>query len=208
LRDAGARLRNNREQRLVVGVHPQTNLEAEMLKALLLGTALTIAAAAPSLAQTTTPGTPSAPSTQRPATPPAGAQPMTPPAQPGAQAPARIEGSHLIGLTLRNTANESIGSIDDVIVDRDGRVRQVVVSVGGFLGIGDRKVTIAWDQLRFDQTRDVAMVNLTKDQVRAMPEYRASRNTMPNSAPSSPSATQPSRAPTGTTTPAPGTRQP
>ena len=169
-----------------------------MLKALLLGTALMLAAAAPSLAQNT-PLT--QPGTTRPTTPPPAAQPTTPPAQQGTSAPARMEGSHLIGLTLRNNANESIGSIDDVIVDRDGRVRQVVVSVGGFLGIGERKVAIAWDQLRFE--RDVAMVNLTKDQLRAMPEYRASRTT-PNTAPA-PGTTPPSRT---APNPAPGTRQP
>jgi hypothetical protein len=140
--------------------------ETDMLKALLVGTALMLATAAPSLAQNTQPS-------QRPTTPPAATQPLTQPAQQGTQAPTRLQGSHLIGLTLRNSANESIGSIDDVLVDPDGRVRQVVVSVGGFLGIGDRKVAIAWDQLRFDAAHNVAMVNLTKDQVRAMPEYRA-----------------------------------
>ena len=180
-----------------------------MLKTLLLGTALTLAAAAPSLAQNTPPAQPG---TTRPTTPAPALQPTTPPAPQGTSAPARMEGSHLIGLTLRNNANESIGSIDDVIVDRDGRVRQVVVSVGGFLGIGEHKVAIAWDQLRFDQARDVALVNLTKDQLRAMPEYRASRaqpsttpNTAPNAAPTTPGTTTPSRT---APNPAPATRQP
>jgi hypothetical protein len=107
----------------------------------------------------------------RPATPPA-AQPTTPPAQAQPSTPATAANAHLIGLTLRNGANESIGSIDDVLVDADGRVRQVIVGVGGFLGMGERKVAIAWDQLRFDRARDAAIVSFTKDQVRAMPEYR------------------------------------
>jgi hypothetical protein len=38
--------------------------------------------------------------------------------------------------------------------------------------MGERKVAIAFDQLQFDRARDVAIVNFTKDQVRAMPEYR------------------------------------
>ena len=176
-----------------------------MLKTLLLGTSLMLAATAPSLAQNTPPAQPG---TTRPTTPAPALRPTTPPAPQGTSAPARMEGSHLIGLTLRNNANESIGSIDDVIVDRDGRVRQVVVSVGGFLGIGEHKVAIAWDQLRFDQARDVAMVNLSKDQLRAMPEYRATRtmpNTAPNAAPGTPGATTPSRT---APNPAPGTRQP
>ena len=194
-----------------------------MRSAVIAGVAL-IVTALPSFAQNTNPTQPGAatppamqpqtPPATQPATPPALTQPATPPAAqrtapavPSAQAqPARMEGSHLIGLTLRNPANESIGEIDDVIVDADGRVRQVVVGVGGFLGIGEHKVAIAWDQLRFD--RDVAMVNLTKDQLRAMPEYRATRtmpNTAPNAAPGTPGATTPSRT---APNPAPGTRQP
>jgi hypothetical protein len=156
-----------------------------MLKALLLGTALTFAVAIPSIAQnppattgqpgTAQPGTPPRPATPpaaQPTTPPAQAQPTTPPAQAQPATPVAAANAHLIGLTLRNSANESIGSIDDVLVDADGRVRQVIVGVGGFLGMGERKVAIAWDQLRIDRARDTVMVNLTKEQVRAMPEYR------------------------------------
>jgi hypothetical protein len=161
-----------------------------MLKALLLGTALTLAVAIPSIAQNP-PATTAPPAAQpatppstlpRPATPPAAAQPTTPPAAqaqpttPPAQAqpaaPVAAANAHLVGLTLRNSANESIGSIDDVLVDADGRVRQVIVGVGGFLGMGERKVAIAWDQLHIDRARDTVTVNLTKEQVRAMPEYR------------------------------------
>ena len=124
-----------------------------------------------------------------------------------------MTGSHLIGLTLRNPQNESIGDIDDVIVDRDGRVREVIVGVGGFLGIGEHKVAIAWDQLQFDANRDVAVVNMTKDQLRAMPEYRADRTRNNNNTPATgttpPVATPPARNTTpGTTTPAAPARQP
>jgi hypothetical protein len=189
-----------------------------MLKALLLGTAFAIAAAVPSPAQnapTTQPGL-TAPSAQ-PAQP---ARPaLAPPASttPNAAA-ARTDGSHLIGLALRNTTNESIGNIEDVIVDADGRVRQVIVGVGGFLGIGQRKVSLRWDQLRFNQDRQGAVVNVTKEQVRAMPEYRqaaappASSNTPTMNAPTMNAPTMnapttPNRAPPSTI-PAPATRSP
>jgi hypothetical protein len=187
-----------------------------MRSALVAGIALTLAATAPALAQNTTPGQPAPgtttqPPAAQPATPPA-AQPATPPAArpatpaPGTQAqPAQIEGSHLIGLTLRNSANESIGEIDDVIVGSDGRVTAVVVGVGGFLGIGEHKVAIAWNDLRFDTNRDVAVVSMTKEQLRAMPEYRADRNrntnTMPaarnpaNTAPATPGTAPAPRSP-------------
>jgi hypothetical protein len=188
-----------------------------MRSAVIAGVAL-IVTALPSFAQNTNPPQPGAatppamqpqtPPATQPATPPALTQPATPPAAqrtapaaPAASAqPARIEGSHLIGLTLRNPANESIGEIDDVIVDADGRVRQVVVGVGGFLGIGEHKVAIAWDQLTFDATRDVAVINMTKDQLRAMPEYRAdrARNTNAPATRATPPATTPATPPAAT----------
>jgi hypothetical protein len=180
-----------------------------MLKALLVGTALTLAAAVPSHAQNapvTQPGQ-AIPSAQ-PAQPPRPAT-TTPASTTPNAATVRTDASHLIGLALRNTANESIGNIEDVIVDADGRVRQVIVGVGGFLGIGQRKVSLRWDQLRFNQDRQGAVVNVTKDQVRAMPEYRqaatppASSNTPTMNTP----ATTPNRAP-ATINPAPATRSP
>jgi hypothetical protein len=193
---------------------------------MLAGAAL-IALSVPSLAQITNPsqpGTATPPAAQippampaQPSTPNAQPAPTTPPAArpatpvaPAAQQgePARMAGSHLIGLTLRNTANESIGEIDDVIVDRDGRVREVIVGVGGFLGIGEHKVAIAWDQLRFDANRDVAMVNMTKEQLQAMPEYRADRlrnNTAPAAGTTPPAAAPAPRAnPPASTPPASG----
>ena len=204
------------------------------MRATVLAGAALIALAVPSFAQNTNPSqpgtrtppaaqippampaqpsTPNAQLPRAPTTPPSATRPATPAAPMAHQGePARMAGSHLIGLTLRNTANESIGDIDDVIVDRDGRVREVVVGVGGFLGIGEHKVAIAWDQLQFDANRDVAVVSMTKDQLRAMPEYRADRlrnNTAPATGATPPAAVPAPRAnPPASTPPASGATPP
>jgi sporulation protein YlmC with PRC-barrel domain len=87
--------------------------------------------------------------------------------------------SDLMDLNVRSPTDENVGEIDDVILDGDGKVSRVVVSVGGFLGMGEHHVAIAWSDLRFDPARKVAIVSMNKDQLKAAPEFTARRNTAP-----------------------------
>lgn len=75
------------------------------------------------------------------------------------------QASNLIGTDVRTRNNEDIGSVDDLIIDGDGQVVAIIVSVGGFLGIGQKDVAIGWDnvtkigdsdnlELRIDASRD------------------------------------------------------
>ncbi len=56
--------------------------------------------------------------------------------------------SKIIGATVMNDANESIGKIDDLIVSEDGKTPFAVVSVGGFLGLGDHLIAIPYASFR------------------------------------------------------------
>lgn len=91
-----------------------------------------------------------------------------------AQAPDDIVASKLIGLSIRNGANETIGSVADVAFDEKRTIKSYVVSVGGFLGLNAKYVAIAPDTLRLtrkdDKTLD-AVIETDKDQLRAAPEY-------------------------------------
>ena len=92
---------------------------------------------------------------------------------------APMSASNLIGLNLRNAANESIGEVKDIILGADGKVSDVIVGVGGFLGMGERYVAISWDQLRMSRTSDSAVqgqVGYTRDQLRDMPAWRQDRS--------------------------------
>lgn len=60
-----------------------------------------------------------------------------------------MRASKLIGAAVRNDANESIGDINEIILDKDGKVAAVVVGVGGFLGMGEREVALEFKSLRF-----------------------------------------------------------
>jgi len=93
----------------------------------------------------------------------------------------------LVGRDVKNPAMETIGSIDNVVADPEGKIQQVVISVGGFLGVGSRRVAVAWNQLRVDPATNVAMVDMTKDQLKSAPEVQERRATAaPATAPTSP----------------------
>ncbi|MGB9366013.1 MAG: PRC-barrel domain-containing protein [Xanthobacteraceae bacterium] len=81
----------------------------------------------------------------------------------------------VLGKEVRTSADESMGRIVDIVVDREGRVRAAVIDFGGFLGVGSRKIAIDWSALRFDldgAKRDLVTLELTRDQVKAAPEYK------------------------------------
>jgi sporulation protein YlmC with PRC-barrel domain len=57
--------------------------------------------------------------------------------------------SKLVGLTVFNDKNESIGSINDLITDKNGTIQAAIIGVGGFLGVGEHLVAVNFDQLKF-----------------------------------------------------------
>ncbi len=122
------------------------------------------------LAQTTRPGDRTAPANDRPnvaATTSTG----------DFNAAGDMSGNALIGATVRNDKRESVGKIEDVYVDKNGAVKTVVVSVGGFLGVGSKNVAVKWSDLKVsrDDKSLVITTNWTKDSLKAMPDYKYER---------------------------------
>ena len=81
--------------------------------------------------------------------------------------------SALLGTKVRNANKESIGKIDDIYLDKDAKTTVVVISVGGFLGVGSKDVAVKWSDLTFGQDDTSVMVttSLTKDALTALPDY-------------------------------------
>jgi len=100
-----------------------------------------------------------------------------PPAQP---APSAVvldtrDAQAILGKSVRSVAGEDMGRLVDVVVDRNGQPRAAVIDFGGFLGVGSRKIAVDWTVLRFlrdDGKQNVITVELTKDQVKAAPEFK------------------------------------
>jgi sporulation protein YlmC with PRC-barrel domain len=111
--------------------------------------------------------------------------------------------SKVVGLNVYNDKNESIGSINELLMDKNGNIKAVVLGVGGFLGMGEHLVAIPFDKIKFvDQPvpstttsstskspsttgststststknpgyPDHAVFNATKDELKAMPEFK------------------------------------
>ena len=80
--------------------------------------------------------------------------------------------SKLIGSAVYNDQNEKIGSLDDLIMKDGDRIVIGVVSVGGFLGMGNKLVAVPYDQLHLEADKDqtkITMPGASKDALNAMP---------------------------------------
>ncbi len=117
--------------------------------------------------------------------------------------------SKVVGLSVYNDNNEKVGSINDLLMDKSGNIKAVVLGVGGFLGMGEHLVAIPLDKIKFvtepvaytstsnsqapnrpatttgstssapaSQPNpwypDHAVFNATKDELKAMPEFKYS----------------------------------
>lgn len=97
--------------------------------------------------------------------------------------------SKVIGVNVYNENNDKIGDISELIIDSSGRVEGAVISVGGFLGMGEHLVAVPMNNLKFSNEAgktttgttssntkewypDRAVLNATKDQLKAMPQFK------------------------------------
>jgi sporulation protein YlmC with PRC-barrel domain len=123
--------------------------------------------------------------------------PAMPPATPMVLQQSQIatlwRASKLDDVNVYNTANEKVGEIDDVLIDKTGKAMAVVIDVGGFLGMGEHRVALKFADVTFSDTPrikaaasatgstmnaatkakmypDHAVLNMTKDQLKALPQ--------------------------------------
>ena len=138
------------------------------------------------------------------------------------QKPGTWRAAKLIGVNVYNNNNEKIGDIKELITDQSGKIDIAVIGVGGFLGMGEHNVGLPWSQIKFvEQPRqattgssdrpaagtassasasaprdypDHAVLNMTKDQLKAMPAFRFASDTRSSSSSSTggqPAGTRP-----------------
>jgi len=73
--------------------------------------------------------------------------------------------SKLIGSTVKNDRNETIGSIDDIVIDEKGQL-YAVLEVGGFLGLGGHRIALPYNALKVDHAaRTVRVPGATKEEL-------------------------------------------
>jgi putative membrane protein len=82
--------------------------------------------------------------------------------------------SKLIGSTLYSSANENVGDVNDIVIDKSGNIRGVVVGVGGFLGLGEKDVLVPLDRIQFgrDESNNMKFtITATRQELEQAPSF-------------------------------------
>ena len=90
-------------------------------------------------------------------------------------APANgAQASNLIGADVKTAKGEDVGSVNDLIIDKKGQVVAIVVSVGGFLGMGEKDVAIGWDDVTRSASSDDKglQIKSTREGLMSAPEFK------------------------------------
>lgn len=115
------------------------------------------------------------------ASPPASVAPAKPsPAAPPAPKVVRVppdEVVAILGQPIAGPDGKTIGRLIDVLVNEDGKPAAAVIDVGGFMGVGARKIAVRWAALHFapGATKQPITLDWTVDQIKAAPEYGTAR---------------------------------
>jgi sporulation protein YlmC with PRC-barrel domain len=84
--------------------------------------------------------------------------------------PGWYRASRIIDHPVKNDRGEELGEVDDLIIRRNGRIKKVILSVGAFLGIGDRLVAVSFSSLKIDERGNI-LYCITKEQLEKHPVY-------------------------------------
>lgn len=87
-----------------------------------------------------------------------------------ADSPYQLRASDLIGMDVINLQEEEIGEIDDLVVTADGEL-SAILALGGFLGMGEKMVTVNYEDMSLDGEREHLILDLTEEQIDEMQEF-------------------------------------
>lgn len=123
------------------------------------------------------------------------------------QSTDQISADDYIGTTVYNSNNESIGEINDLILQKNGGIVAAVIGVGGFLGIGEKNVAVPMSNIMVSQNETGSDLKLTtsetSDTLKNAPEFKTLDEQNMNAA--TPSTTDPATGSTPATPAAPAT---
>lgn len=127
------------------------------------------------------------PAASKPPAQPAAAKPPPPPPPPPGPAKPAIEPVDkaqviaILGKPVTGAEGKQIGMLTDVLVDATGAPQAAVIDIGGFMGVGTRTIAVHWQALHFtpwDQNAPITL-DLSLDQLKAMPEYKGLQGNKP-----------------------------
>lgn len=98
------------------------------------------------------------------------------------QPPRLMTGSKMCGNKVINQQNETLGQIDEIVIDVPrGRIAYAAMSSGGFLGLGERLFAVPWTALRYDAGRECFVMDARKDVFENAPGF--DKNSWPTQTP-------------------------
>jgi sporulation protein YlmC with PRC-barrel domain len=98
----------------------------------------------------------------------------------------------IIGTRIKNAEGKDIGEIDRLMIDpQSGKISHVVVGLGGFLGVGEKKVVVPWSDLKFGAVSDGKKAVITMDQAKLESAPRYERSARAERSPSASPSTSP-----------------
>jgi sporulation protein YlmC with PRC-barrel domain len=153
---------------------------------------------------TTDMNNPAAPA--EPAAPAAEAAPANPPpsdAVISAQSDSEVRADQIIGMTVYNAQGEKVGTVHDILLDKEGKATGVVLSVGGLLGVGAKSVGLTWKEIDVKPEQQQVQISYTADQLKAAPDFKTTEqinSEMNAQQPSAPATPAPAPSTGGTTT--------
>lgn len=85
---------------------------------------------------------------------------------------AIVNTKDIVGVDVKNTALEDLGEITEIMLDKlQGIVRYVVLSSGGFLGLGEKLFAIPWNALHYDPENECFILNVPKEHLKQAPGF-------------------------------------
>lgn len=120
----------------------------------------------------------------------------------GTQPMGTVLATELQGEPVENSAGEDLATLDDFVIDEQGRIVGAVVSFGGFLGMGEKSVLLPWEDLTIDGNDGSVMLSMSEEQIEALPEFEpveredatAANNPARTTAPAAPAPAAPATA--------------
>ena len=86
--------------------------------------------------------------------------------------PGLVKTREVVGISVKNTQKESLGKIEEIILDKlSGNVRYVVLSFGGVLGMGDKLFALPWNAIHYDDDLECFLLNVDKEKLKNAPGF-------------------------------------
>ncbi len=83
-----------------------------------------------------------------------------------------VKANDVVGVEVRNPQNEDLGKVETVMLDKyEGDVRYVVLSFGGFLGMGDKYFAMPWEIFSYDENKDCFVIDVDKEKLKSSPGF-------------------------------------